>query len=211
METAVSSGIPTMPPPVVQGGLIGVPTACFKLKSAFEYRFWRQGRPIDLKKGDVFKTNNKTDIDYFRSKPDVIGECDAAGHFLADPRNGAMNSKKAKSFRTYGQPQRPTPGNMPPVPGTVHVGASQPAPAPVAPSLVKQVVQPPPMMEPVAKIPESSIPQPPSIPTPKAARSRRAQEFLDKQQAEMLAQPITPIEEVGADGAVVQKTQVRRS
>lgn len=200
--------IPTLPPPhavMPPGG------AChFKLKDSYEYRFWRRGRPVELKKGQVFSTNNREDIDYFRARPDVIGECDPLGNFIGVARDGEIDPKKAKSYRTYGH--RP-PGVSGAPPSMIHVGA-QTAQAPAPPVLAAvtptgpMVLPPPPA--PVAKSDSLVPPAPPIPPGRQSRRGDRARQIVEQQAAEQAAMPMTPIERIANDGTVESKTQVRR-
>lgn len=213
----------TNPMSVPVPGVVPPALAYFKLKNSESYRFWRGRRLIDLKKGVIHSVSTPEDVQYFRARQDVLAECDAAGNILGAAAPGALDPKKAKSFKTYGAPppgpKQGQPGAPPPPPPAVMVGRVPNTPPPVVPATNVVAIPPglptppaPKMAPPVTG--QTQPPVAPSVPPPppvdRKTRSSKAQAIVDRAKAEAAAEPMTPIEFVDGEGKTAAKIQPTR-
>lgn len=164
---------------------------------------------VDLVKGAVHPVTDPKDVEYFRAKPDVLVECNAKGEVFGAAAPGAVDPKKAKSFRTYGnKPPQPGQGPMPPPPtvavGKPVVGTTLP---PGLPPLPQQVAK---MDSGALKQPAGLPPLPPPPPENRKARSDKARSVVAELEAQSKAEPMSPIEEVGTDGKTQAQIPTRR-
>lgn len=195
--------------------MAAAPLAYFKLKNSASYRFWRGRRLIDLVKGVVHSVSDPKDVEYFRAKPDVIVECNAQGEVLGASAPGAVDPRKAKSYRTYGErgPQPGSNGPMPPPPPTVAVGKAS-----TGPPVPHVVAIPPGASAPLVQTARQTNPQatkqPPALPPPppadRKARSDKARQVVAELEMQARSEPMSPVEEVGTDGKTQAQIPVKR-
>ena len=92
----------------------------FKLKSARDYRFYnRLGQSmLVMKLGVPLTVRDPADVEYFRSRPDVVIETDEAGVPLDElAKRGYLEPQKTKSFEVYGKRLKTSPSRIPaPIP-----------------------------------------------------------------------------------------------
>jgi len=138
----------------------------FKLRDAKEYRFYNRlgQRAVTVRYGQVIPVLTQADIDYFRSRRDVMVECVEDGTTLEDvARKGHLEPAKVKSYKVYGRAAQPVvpavPVGKPPT--SPKKAPSTPEPveaqtyAPRNPAEVVEVTSPIPS-EPVTPIEEAS-------------------------------------------------------